>query len=664
MFQTLISTLRAEVSGAAAKNCVADIARFHRIQASPGFRAAAHYVADALRGFGLEARVISYPADGETIFWSMRTFMEWDCKEAALWLLDKDGKVEQKLADYREEKVSVIQRSAPVDGEFEVVVLDTGEEASDYEGVDVKGRLVLTRGRIDRITEMAVRQRGAAGVLFDGMMTAAPVRERIDLPDARQYTSFWFRGGEILSVFWFVLTPRQGDALRERCKRAAAEGKPPVRVRARVDSSLYAGQMEVVEAFLPGETDQEVLLVAHLCHPQPSANDNASGAGALLEAARTLAKCIQDGKLARPKRGIRCLWVPEMSGTYAYLASHEQDIPRMVAGLNLDMVGEDQEKCGSSLLLELPPASMSSFATALAQSIRDAVLGGGKTHGGQGNFPLVRWADSPFSGGSDHYILSDPSVGVPTPMIIQWPDKFYHTSHDTLDKVSPEMLGIVVLLTTSYAYSIANAGKREAEWLAHEMTARFKREVMQRTQSALAASLDSKQEAPSEATLKREIRFLLGRLGEALATLRRLADVDAGPFQAESAAFAESEVKRAASFLGKRDLKPSAPPSGEWETKAASIVPSRRYRGPLSVSDLVVKTEDRETLHRFVKESPEVLYVQADLAMYWVDGERTLSDIAHLVQMETGKRSTEALVKYFEFLARIGGIELRSSAQK
>ena len=113
MFQTLISTLQAEVSGVAAKNCVAEITRFHRIQASPGFRAAAQYVADALRGFGLDARVISYPADGETTFWSMRTFLEWDCKEASLLLLDKDGKVQRKLADYREEKVSVIQRSTP-----------------------------------------------------------------------------------------------------------------------------------------------------------------------------------------------------------------------------------------------------------------------------------------------------------------------------------------------------------------------------------------------------------------------------------------------------------------------------------------------------------------------------------------------------------------------
>jgi aminopeptidase YwaD len=664
MFQTLISMLQAEVSGVAAKNYVAEITRFHRIQASPGFRAAAQYVADALREASLDARVISYPADGETTFWSMRTFLEWSCKEASLFLLDKDGKVQRKLADYRDEKISVIQRSMPADGEFEVVALDTGEERADYEGVDVKGKLVFTRGRVDRVVELAVKQYGAAGVLFDGMMRAAPVRERIDLPDARQYTSFWFRGGEAFSTFGFVLTPRQGDALREQCREAKTQGKPPVRVRAKVDSSLYAGQMEVVEALLPGETDEEIVLVAHLCHPQPSANDNASGAGALMEVARALAKCVQDGRLVKPKRAIRFLWLPEMSGTYAYLASHENEIPRMIAGLNLDMVGEDQEKCGSSLLLESPAVSTSSFAPALAQHIRDLLLGGAHSHAGQGDFPLCRYADTPFSGGSDHYILSDPKVGVPTPMIIQWPDKYYHTSQDTIDKVSPEMLATVGVLTATYGYWLANAGQHEAEWLAHEMTARFKRQVMQQVQDALAAGPNGGKESSSGSTLKREISFLAGRHSEALATVRRLANVDAGPFQAESAAFVEQELKRAVAFLGYKALAPTAPPSGEWEEKAASLIPMRKYRGPLSLGDLLVKAEDREALYRLNQEYPKFGYTLPVLALYWVDGERSLSEVADLLEMETGMRMTEPLVKHFEFLSRIGGIELRSAAQK
>ncbi len=66
------------------------------------------------------------------------------------------------------------------------------------------------------------------------------------------------------------------------------------------------------------------------------------------------------------------LWVPEMTGTYAYLATHEDEIPHMVAGLNLDMVGQDQQACGSIFVVERPPAAAPSFAADLLERLREA----------------------------------------------------------------------------------------------------------------------------------------------------------------------------------------------------------------------------------------------------------------------------------------------------
>ena len=113
----------------------------------------------------------------------------------------------------------------------------------------------------------------------------------LDLPDARQYTSFWW-AGEVQPFGWgFVLSPRQGRALRA----SLAAGKP-VRVQASIRSRFYPGTFEVVEAFIPGTPGaNEILLVSHLCHPRPGANDNASGAAALLETAATLARLIGQG---------------------------------------------------------------------------------------------------------------------------------------------------------------------------------------------------------------------------------------------------------------------------------------------------------------------------------------------------------------------------------
>ncbi len=64
MFQRLWPTIRDEVSGAAAARAVAEIARFHRIQASPGFRQAAEWVCQEALRAGLSAGIISFPADG------------------------------------------------------------------------------------------------------------------------------------------------------------------------------------------------------------------------------------------------------------------------------------------------------------------------------------------------------------------------------------------------------------------------------------------------------------------------------------------------------------------------------------------------------------------------------------------------------------------------
>ncbi len=72
--------------------------------------------------------------------------------------------------------------------------------------------------------------------------------------------------------------------------------------------------------------------MSHLCHPQPGAHDNGSGAAALIETAATLARLIAEGSLPQPRRGIRFLWPPEMTGTFAWLAEHEADAQRRGAG--------------------------------------------------------------------------------------------------------------------------------------------------------------------------------------------------------------------------------------------------------------------------------------------------------------------------------------------
>ncbi len=669
MLEELVRAVKDAYSGLAARQHVAAISQYHRIQASPGYRAAAGYCLAQLRSWGVDAEILSFPANDRTSYWACRLFQEWDASEATLDLISPE--VEQRrLADFREEKTALIQRSASFEGEADVVAVEGGDREADYAGLDVAGKVVLARGDISKVYRLAVQQRGAAGILYDGMRELPPVRERIDLPDARQYTSFWWRSGEEPRCFGFVLTPRQGDHLRRLAQEAARQGSGAPRVRAKVVSRLYDGEIEVVSALIPGETDQEVIIIAHLCHPQPSANDNASGAAAALEAARTLQHLIDAGTLQRPRRSIRLLWVPEMTGTFAYLAANEDRLQRMVAGVNLDMVGERQELCGSSFLIERPPEATASYVGDLAEVLRDALEDRASSLSGTGTYPLVRQAVTAFSGGSDHYILSDPTVGVPTPMLIQWPDRFYHTSEDTIDKVDPAMLALAGGLATAYACFIARAGEAEARWLVGLVAARGKARLVQVAQDGLTRVFESTSPealAREARRAERELAFRADRTVAALESILRLAP-EATPAIEQAVAAIEaahaceqqalaaqvSWVARARRFPKAALTVEEAP--DEWKARAEGRVYRRAMRGPVGTGDLEVRLspEDRAVLEELRDSHGAALRILGTAMLYWMDGRRNLREVADLAECETGLRDLEAMVRLAELMERAG----------
>ena len=128
MFKKMFTTIRQEFSGEAARNYVAAISRFHRIQASPGYRQAALYCLTELRTAGLNAEILTFPANEQAQFWSARSFQEWEVRQATLHLISPE-KEQRKLADFRDCPISLIQRSVTFEGEAEIVVLEDGRIA-------------------------------------------------------------------------------------------------------------------------------------------------------------------------------------------------------------------------------------------------------------------------------------------------------------------------------------------------------------------------------------------------------------------------------------------------------------------------------------------------------------------------------------------------------
>ena len=696
MYRKTLGKVEREASGVNAKNIVAEIIRYHRIQASPGFRKAATYCKEWFTENGFDsAEILEFPGDGKQIYWSYRMPEAWAARDAELKIVTPK-KFKKTLCRYRDVPLSLIQRSAPTPPEgvdAEVVILEDGTEEVDYRGKDVKGKIALTSGDLELVKALAVDKHGAIGIITDKMPEFPPVRHRMDMGDALCYTSFWWRRGE-KKCFGFVVSPKEGEKLRNIVKdlerkrslreKLEKDEEKGFRVHAKVDTEFYNGTCEDVTAVIKGNAlpNEEVLVVANLCHPRPSANDNASGCAAAMESARCLNKLISDSELPPPRRTIRFLLVPEMTGTYAYLATHEEKISKIIAGVNLDMVGHDQDLTKGPLLVEETPEANSSYVNYLMAKIMKDLAKDGEGLAGTGKYALFKWAVTSYGGGSDHYILSDPSVGVSTPMIIHWPDLYYHTSLDTIDKVSAEELKRVVVMTSTYAYFLANAGYEECLWLANQVATEGRKNILSTVQDELSQLMgkENRSKTPERIVknlkeMEERVSYVLNREIEALWSINKIVPKKEKQMFNAYLRSLETDVKRLAGkelerirqavemyckALGYGELSAFKKPRLKKDEKmAAAMIPRRIYRGPISMDLALEKmTEEERVAYQKMMLKKKKFWTTLDLAVYWTNGVKNLLEISRLVKQEAGKIDLEFLIDYFRIISKYGLIEV------
>jgi aminopeptidase-like protein len=671
MYKIFYTKIKNEVSGINAKHYVRDISTFHRIQATPGFHDCADYCVEKLEEAKLDGvEILKYPYDGKKKYLGQNSFQEWYIKNARLEITQPQEKA-KLLCNFRDTPISVIQRSnaTPPEGiDTELVLLEDGTKEEHYEDKDIESKIVLTSAlygdQINTVRSLAVEKYGALGIITDGM-PSNPVRHPMDLVDDRNYTSWWLTGKE-KKCFGFVLTPKQGVDLRQLIKETESGGEK-VKVSAKIEATFYDGFLENVTALITGidYPDEEVLILAHLCHPSPSANDNASGSGAAIEAVRLLQSLISKGELPRPKRSIRVLLVPEMAGSYAFIATQNPGY-KAIAGINLDMVGEDQAQTKGPLMITKTPDSLPSFTNTLLIKIVEETVN--QYRGLKRKHPTINWTVSEFTGGSDHYIFNDPSVGTPMQMIGHWPDPFYHSSADTIDKVSESEMEKVAIITATYAYSIANAGQKEVAWVSGETAKHSKQRIINHVHNTVSdlALLKSRDEVIDKyrsfeesidyiveiekKVIKSSGELIHGDLdGELLFTLNLYVT------EIEELAARELEYTRklVENKIGK------IPPKhilelNEIEKEAAAITPSRMLKGPPDSRFLksIMSEKDYQKYQGRLDDNPVLIFL-FDMVLFWMDGERDLFEIAKKVQLQTGfSFELESILEYVKLLKK------------
>jgi len=451
----LIQALRQEVSGEIAYNYTASISHYDRIQASEGWRDAAEMIKTELVRIGYkDVKIEGWPSNGSRYYYTYRTPIGWRAKNAELWMVLPENK---RLCSYEEIPLTLVKHSNSADVEAELIDVGTGVGEKAYEGKDVRGKIVLATAYTGTVMREAVLKRGALGVV-----TWYPPETRPGYPNMIRYTAIWPTWEEKDKIgFGFNVSKLQGWNL----KRALDEGKKIV-LKAEVEAEYYDGKVEVLSAAYPGsvEPEKEVMIIGHLCHPKPSANDNASGSGGMLEMARALKEMVDNGKIDPPKRTIRFLWVPEFAGTVPYIKAYLERMKNTLSVINCDMIGEDLHLTGGTFNITCTPDSVPSYLndvvvnfTKLADRLNLRSINGS-------SHPFA-YRVLPFSGGSDHYIFNDGALKVPSVMFGHG-DTFHHTSLDTPDKVDSSELRRVCFVALGSSYYLANASEEEAKDMA------------------------------------------------------------------------------------------------------------------------------------------------------------------------------------------------------
>jgi len=670
--------IKEELSGENAKSFVAQIAGFHRIQASTMFHQAAEHVRQTLVNIGLkDARIEQFESDGAKKYWTHISPMGWEVKGAELRIVEPEQGLLVRYADTATCLHTCSKATPPEGVTAELVDVGTGRKPEEYEGKDVKGKFVLATGKAKLVHEQAVYKRGAAGVITDTLTYEREnVRESVDIPDAHSYQGIWPTKDVADKVtFGFSLSKRQGNHLRELLK----ENKS-VRLHAKVDARLFASHLDVVTATVTGASkpDEEVFLIAHLCHPQPSANDNASGSGLLVEIARIIQTLIDSGKIARPARTIRFMWVPETYGSVVFLYSHQDWPSRLVAGINLDMVGENQELCRSTLTLDRTPDSLPSYLNDLVLHLMEQSV---KEFGITTDFGLAstfRYSVNAHSGGSDHHEFVDSTIGVPCVMLLQWPDMFYHSSFDTIDKVSADSLKRVGWIATVAILALANADAEEAMFLANETHSRGIARIEETQRQGIEALFENKNDTKLKGNsaklakgltrtadeFKYKLEHVTRREMQAVCSVKRLASSpeldnlieELNKNLSYHGEKAQKRIEENLAFMAKSVgvLVPVESDETEVEKETKRVIPKRLFKGTLSQDSLqqLLSEEEYQWYLTMLEKDLDFRKKTAEI-INLMNGERTLHEILRSVSAEYIEVKAEHALRLIRDLEKI-----------
>ncbi len=402
--KTVLDELRRRGQPLRAYNLLVTLTRYHRVQGTEDIVEASKRVKEFLEEAGVEAKLEVFRGRlGLEESWFFSEPRGWRLGSAIVEKARSDGGWERIVSTDEHPLVAVVH-SPP--GSFE-------------------GRARLFRDhRSLEPTELPIFMRFSSETYFEAVGKGAKAVVASHTGPGIRYYGIFPAPDE---------TPTAPAVSLPRDKAIGLDGE---RVRVTVEAEYRDPVAPILYAKV-GEGPLRILVIAHVCHPTPGAHDNASGVAALSEALAILAS--REARLRELGVALEALIVPEYTGT-ALAFNRGIAGKDYVAAVSVDMVASRLDITGGSLNLYTSIHSLpSSFDPVLYRSLWTAYA---KVKGFDApSYPLHGVHAMPYSIGSDHDVPM--SLGIPSSIVNEWPDHYYHTSLDSPENIEPNALATV-----------------------------------------------------------------------------------------------------------------------------------------------------------------------------------------------------------------------------
>lgn len=550
------------------------------------------------------AEIINYPADGKTSYQDKIMPLGWEATTGKLTIISGFGvPCGFVVADYQKHPFHLIKGSVStaLDGERVRIISDeqllSGCDPHDALVMIPEGMGPFFGSFISRALDL-----GARGFVSDFSMNGDEFPDKLQWHNGFTERANWHVNYDDREFIGFCVTPENGKLIR----RAVARGE--VLAEMESDGKRFESHIDLVTALIPGKSDEEFWITAHLY--EPLASDNSSGAAAAVETARLI---LSEGE---KKFSLRLIFAMEYYGFASYADTH---VNKVIGGCNYDAVYLRKDwNINFRSSAPTTPFYGNYIAKLFCDELKD-----------EPDIPKLKYLNSFECMYDDDTFLSDPSIAIPVVYPIRNGKHLWHNSAQTMDYIQLDEFIRGTALNTAYVSVVINPCSNILSEIVPSAVNLLKSEVKRIVGSA-----------------QEHLQFRYEVLMQDLKDFAHVFDLqDIDPLSQDL----EKQFR-----LLKKEFTDEIPVSS-WRNYVSAIIPKRLKPGfPHDLADIPVA--ERTAL------PGNVLYSPLAAILANMNGRRNLAEIIRRTEHEISRimeeKEIKSLIRSVFYLARYGYISL------